>query len=203
MKKKPFLIVSSNRNEMFLFMLLIVNAVWGYPQPSDEQNVTSLYHKQVSSEFLNVPVFSINHGPYLQEVTSTGATFVFQTSAPSFSSIELKKEGSDLSAYYAHSEHGLKAANETFFSVRADDLLPNTVYQYRIHSKEMKSFQAYKVEFGDSIVSRWYTFRTVNPKQKGGSIFITSDMHSDPGRLKNLLNLCDYKTCTSFSMRAI
>ena len=153
---------------------------------------------RMSSEVSNLQPFSISHGPYLQEVTSTGATFVFQTSAPSFSSIELKKEGSDLSAYYAHSEHGLKAANETFFSVRADDLLPNTVYQYRIHSKEMKSFQAYKVEFGDSIVSRWYTFRTVNPKQKGGSIFITSDMHSDPGRLKNLLNLCDYKTCTSF-----
>ncbi len=37
--------------------------------------------------------FSINHGPYLQEVTARGATFVFNTSRPSFSYIELRKEG--------------------------------------------------------------------------------------------------------------
>lgn len=142
--------------------------------------------------------FSIDHGPYLQEVTPQGVTFVFNTSAPSFSNIELRKEGSGTSTYYHHSEHGLKQANATFFSVRAADLQPNTTYQYRIHAKEMKSFQPYKVVFGDSITSKWYTFHTVNPQQKGGSIFITSDMHSQPELLKKLLELCDYKTCTSF-----
>ncbi|MEG1563997.1 MAG: FN3 domain-containing metallophosphoesterase family protein [Bacteroides sp.] len=142
--------------------------------------------------------FSINHGPYLQEVTPNGATFVFSTSAFSFSFVELRKEGSESVTCYQHSEHGLKQANTTFFSVRAADLLPNTVYQYRIHAKEMKSFQPYKVAFGDNLLSPWYTFRTVNPQQKGGSIFITSDMHSQPQLLKRLLELCDYKTCTSF-----
>ena len=37
--------------------------------------------------------FQVNHGPYLQEVNAQGATFVFTTSLPSFSFIELKEEG--------------------------------------------------------------------------------------------------------------
>ncbi len=142
--------------------------------------------------------FSIDHGPYLQELTQDGVTFVFNTSAPSFSDVELRKVGSDASAFYHHSEHGLKQANTNFFSVRAAKLQPNTTYQYRIRAKEIKSFQPYKVVFGDSVMSRWYTFSTLNPQQKGGSIFVTSDMHTQPQLLKNLLELCDYKTCTSF-----
>lgn len=142
--------------------------------------------------------FSIDHGPYLQELTQDGVTFVFNTSTPSFSDVELRKVGSDASTFYHHSEHGLKQANTNFFSVRAAKLQPNTTYQYRIRAKEIKSFQPYKVVFGDSIMSRWYTFSTLNPQQKGGSIFVTSDMHTQPQLLKNLLELCDYKTCTSF-----
>lgn len=142
--------------------------------------------------------FNINHGPYLQELTTDGVTFVFNTSAPSFSDVELRKMGSETSTFHHHSEHGLKQANATFFSVRATGLQPNTTYQYRIRAKEMKSFQPYKVVFGDSIVSQWYTFNTVNPQQKGGSIFVTSDMHTQPKLLKELLEHCDYKTCTSF-----
>lgn len=144
------------------------------------------------------PFLEIAHGPYLQEVTTDGATFAFQTSQPSFSFIELKKEGEEDSNNYAGSQHGLKQADATFFAIRAEELQPNTTYQYRIHAKEIKSFQPYKVVFGDSIASSWYTFRTIDPKQKGGSIFITSDMHSNPKLLKNLLERCDYKTCTSF-----
>lgn len=144
------------------------------------------------------PFFAIDHGPYLQEVTTDGATFAFSTSAPSFSFIELAEENSDSATTYTADNHGLRAANTTFFGIRAENLKPNTSYRYRIHAKEMKSFQPYKVTFGDSIISPWHTFRTINPKQKGGSIFVTSDMHSNPERLKKLLELCDYRTCTAF-----
>ena len=153
---------------------------------------------RTGSDTSAVTPFAIDHGPYLQEVTADGATFAFNTSAPAFSVVELRKEGGKVSSWYTRSEHGLKAANITFFSVRADDLQPNTAYQYRIHAREMKSFQPYRVTFGDSTVSPWYTFRTVDPGQKGGAIFITSEMHSRPDLLKKLLKLCDYKTCTAF-----
>ena len=142
--------------------------------------------------------FVVDHGPYLQEVTPTGATVVFNTSAPSFSHVELRKAGTQTAEAYYPSQHGLKQANVRFFSVRAEGLVPATTYEYRICAKEMKSFQPYKVVFGDSLVSPWYTFRTVDPQQQGGAIFVTSDMHSRPQQLKRLLELCDYPSCTAF-----
>lgn len=143
--------------------------------------------------------FTVNHGPYLQEVTTDGATFVFNTTLPAFAQIELRQAGVEAThRFCTGSKHGQNPANVTFFGIRAEGLQPNTEYQYRIHAKEMVSFQPYKVVFGDSLVSPWYTFRTVNPKQKGGSIFITSDMHSRPLVLKQLLQQCDYRTCTAF-----
>ena len=140
------------------------------------------------------------HGPYLQEVTQNEATVVFLTSEKSFSCIELKPHGAterEIIRCYS-SKDGLKAAYNTFNSIRLEDLLPGKSYDYRILSKEIRSFQPYKVVFGDSISTQWYTFSTVNPQKKGASIFITSDMHSDAGKLEKLLKYADYKTCDAF-----
>ena len=93
------------------------------------------------------------------------------------------------------SKDGLKAAYNTFNSIRLEKLLPGKSYDYRILSKEICSFQPYKVVFGDSISTQWYTFSTLDPQKKGASIFITSDMHSDAKKLEALLNFTDYKTC--------
>ncbi len=144
------------------------------------------------------PFFAIDHGPYLQEVTADGATFAFSTSAPSFSCVELEEEGSGRATRHTAGKHGLRDANTTFFGIRVEGLKPNTAYRYRLHAKEMKRFRPYQVTFGDSVATPWYSFRTVNPGQKGGSLFITSDMHSRPQLLKRLLEACDYRTCTAF-----
>lgn len=141
--------------------------------------------------------FDIAHGPYLQEVTSDGATIVFLTSTNAVSRVEVKPHGAaDAQAVSHHtSRDGLKAANTTFHSVRVENLAPDSQYDYRILSKEILDLQPYSAKFGDSIATRWYTFSTPDPKKKGASIFITSDMHNDPAKLETLLNRLDYKTC--------
>lgn len=140
------------------------------------------------------------HGPYLQEVTTDGATVVFQTSEKSFSWVELKlhgvAEGEVVRCY--SSKDGLKTAYNTFNSIRVENLLPGKSYDYRIQSKEIRSFQPYKVVFGDSISTQWHTFSTIDPQKRGASIFITSDMHTDAGKLEKLLKFADYKTCDAF-----
>lgn len=144
--------------------------------------------------------FHVNHGPYLQEVTQKEATVVFVTSEKAFSWVELKeREASDSEVIRCYSsKDGLKEAYNTFNAVRLDNLRPGTNYDYRIVSKEMRSFQPYKVEFGDSIATPWHTFATIDPKKKGASIFITSDMHFDAAKLEKLLLAADYKSCDAF-----
>ncbi len=144
--------------------------------------------------------FQVNHGPYLQEVTQDGATVVFTTSQKAFSWVELKPHDAPEAEAVRHynSKDGLKEAWNTFSSVRVEQLKPGTRYDYRIISKEMRSFQPYKVVYGDSIATEWHTFSTIEPRKQGGSIFITSDMHSNPRKLEKLLSLADYKTCDAF-----
>lgn len=144
--------------------------------------------------------FQLSHGPYLQEVTTEGATIVFQTSHKAFSWVEVKPSGgngNESSCRYS-SKDGLKAAYNTFNSIRLENLEKGKEYEYRIHSKEMRSFQPYKVVFGDSIATQWYKFSTIDPNKKDASIFVTSDIHGDAKKLEKLLTLADYKTCDAF-----
>lgn len=144
--------------------------------------------------------FTVNHGPYLQEVTQDGASIVFTTSQKAFSWIELKQHDAPEKETVKHfnSKDGLKEAWNTFCSMRVENLKPGTSYDYRIISKEMRSFQPYKVVYGDSLATEWYTFSTIDPNKKGGSIFITSDMHFDAIKLEKLLRAADYRTCDAF-----
>ena len=144
--------------------------------------------------------FTVNHGPYLQEVTQDGATIVFTTSRKAFSWVELKQHDAPEAEAVKHfnSKDGLKEAWNTFSLVRVEHLKPGTSYDYRIISKEMRSFQPYKVVYGDSIATKWHTFSTIDPQKRGGSFFITSDMHFDAAKLEKLLHAADYRTCDAF-----
>ena len=142
--------------------------------------------------------FQIDHGPYLQEMRQDGVTVVFHTSKSSFSKLEVRERGSSALQSYYETAHGLRNADAQFFKIRTEDLKAGTEYEYRICTKEVKSFQPYKVVFGDSLTSKWYSFKTIDPHQKGASIFITSDIHNRPELLEKLLRYCDYQTCTSF-----
>lgn len=66
---------------------------------------------------------------------------------------------------------------------------PATAYDYRLCSKRIDDFQPYRVTFGDSIVSRWYAFRTPDPRSEECSFVALSDMHGDSAKLARLLAL--------------
>lgn len=152
-------------------------------------------HESVSN-----PPFALLHGPYLQEVTTEAATVVYETTDKAFSWVEVKPHGAadDEARRCLSSRDGLFDAYNSFGSVRIHNLQPASQYDYRIVSKQMLQFQPYKVTFGDSITTPWYTFSTINPKKKGASIFVTSDMHGDAAKLEKLLHLADYKSCDAF-----
>lgn len=136
----------------------------------------------------------------MQEVTTDKATIVFQTSGKAFSWVEVKLHGAadEERVRCYETRDGLHNAYNTFNSIRLKDLRPATAYDYRIVSKEMHDFQPYKVVYGDSLTTTWYTFSTLDPKQEDASLFITSDMHGDAAKLDKLLQRLDYETCDAF-----
>ena len=103
--------------------------------------------------------YRFDHGPYLQELTNTGVTFVFTTSEKGISWVELKDENGKITSHY-DVKNGLRNAYTTFNTIRVEGLHPDTRYQYRMISKQITDFQPYKVTFGDSITSQWYEFST-------------------------------------------
>lgn len=138
--------------------------------------------------------YRFTHGPYLQEPSATGMTVVFTTSAPGFSWVELMKPGEPPVNYY-RVRNGLREAGNTLNAVRMTGLQPATRYLYRICSRQVDAFDPYRVAFGDSLVSDWIPFRTVDPQADDHSFLIMSDIHGDTVRLRKLLNRGDYNSC--------
>ena len=121
-------------------------------------------------------------------------------SSKAFTWVEVKPHGSSDSQARRciNSRDGLLEADNAFGSVRIKGLEPAHSYDYRIISKQMLDFKPYKVTYGDSIATPWYTFSTINPAQQGATIFVTSDIHNETAKLERLLDLADYKTCNAF-----
>jgi predicted phosphodiesterase len=134
--------------------------------------------------------YAFNHGPYLQEVMANRATFVFTTSEKGFSWVEVKTQNGEPQTYYDFQD-GLLNAYNTFNAIRVEGLKPATKYYYRLISKEIVDFQPYKVTFGDSIVSPWWSFQTLDPYKTKHSILAVSDIHADNKKLKTLLANAD------------
>lgn len=135
--------------------------------------------------------FHFSHGPYIQELTPCGVTFVFTTSSDGVAWIELKAPDGTSTEHYQLKD-GLRNAFTSFYSVRVERLKPNSEYQYRLKAKEMSGNRWYPIGYGDSIASEWHSFKTLDPKAEGGTFIALSDMHGDNAKLRKLLALCDY-----------
>ncbi len=61
--------------------------------------------------------YGFSHGPYLQELTPTGVTFVFTTSDKGFSWVELRSPEREITRHYAVKD-GLRDAYNTFCTIQ-------------------------------------------------------------------------------------
>lgn len=142
---------------------------------------------------VSAQAYTFDHGPYLQELSEHAVTFVFTTSDKGFSWVEVKPDDGNAERYYTVKD-GLRSAYNTFNVIRVENLRPDTRYQYRLCSKQIADFQPYKVTFGDSIVSPWRRFSTLDPKATACSFIALSDMHQQPDKLGKLLQQAGVET---------
>ncbi len=134
-----------------------------------------------------------SHGPYLQNVTTDEATIFFTTNERTFSWVEIESEEWNTPRRYFNTEAGLVQAYRYDNAVHIKNLKPGKNYRYRLVSKEIKDFQPYKITYGDSIASEWYSFNTLPPKMQDCSFVIVNDIHDNAEKLRTLLELSSYE----------
>ncbi len=146
--------------------------------------------------------FRISHGPYLQDVSETSATFVWTTNRPGTGWVEIIPV--DTTSFY-HEEHGrtyetmdgIKSI-DTVHTVRIKGLQPGTRYRYRVFSQEVLDKTPYEVFYGSMAGTRVFgvtppSFRTNDYTKKDISFVMVNDIHERSNVLRNLLSGTDWK----------
>jgi len=129
----------------------------------------------------------ITHGPYLQAPLETGMTIVWLTNKNCVSKVEYgTSTGAELTAFSA--QHGLIEANTTLHRVRISGLVPGTKYYYRVVSTEILDFGPYKVIFGETVKSEYFSFTTLNGKKESFSFVVLNDRHEKVAPFQLALN---------------
>lgn len=125
--------------------------------------------------------------PYLQNPIDNGITVLWLTNVPVHSWVEYGEEPNDLNLKAQTLIDGQVLSNNKHHQIRLKNLKPNTEYYYRACSREITLYQAYKKEFGDTVYSETYSFRTAPATGQGADFtaIVFNDLHQN----KNMLSL--------------
>jgi acid phosphatase type 7 len=143
-------------------------------------------------QYTNGQDLKINHGPYIQYVTTNEVNIVWSTSHNCISWVEFYEN--DGSNFYQEerekifaSSDGLKTISK-LHKISIKNLKPSISYAYRIFSKEVKK----NGSFGNTVATRVYKrkplyFSTQKVDKEQTSCIILSDMHGNSQKLGKLL----------------
>lgn len=123
--------------------------------------------------------------PYLQNPTGNGITVMWNTNVPVHSWVEYGTDKNNLKKQQLI-VNGQIISNNYLHKIRLENLEPGVPYYYRVCSKEITLYQAYKKEFGKTAVSDFYTFTLPSAQTKDFTALIFNDLHKQTGTLKQL-----------------
>ena len=127
-------------------------------------------------------------GPILQCATENSVRVTWITERDSTAMVEYGPLRGDLKSVSA-SHHGLIDAGERVHSVELSGLKPGTAYRYRLVSREIVNFGAYKVVFGDSVTNEFSQFHTLDRGKKEFSFLVFNDVHDQASTIPELLRI--------------
>jgi len=133
------------------------------------------------------PGLTITHGPWLQNVTTTGATVMWVTSRPAVPAILISDDGLEYELIQ-NSVDGMINAGDTLHKVRIDGLVPGKMYSYRVYSRSIDVFEPYKITYKDTLISASYNFQTVDPKASEVRFTVLNDVHGGTGKMAQYIN---------------
>ena len=143
------------------------------------------------------------HGPYLQNISATEATVVWEADKPSIGWVELAPD--DGTNYYAKERkkffdctNGVKNTS-LIHSVKLTGLQPGTTYRYRVYTQEVLSHKGIFVNYDGRIAANNVfsqkppQFTTLDPNKAETSFVVLNDVHGKKDFITPLMNYADYK----------
>lgn len=129
----------------------------------------------------------ITHGPWIQNVSATGATVMWTTNIPSVPGILLSADGVKYDMIQ-NSVDGMIHAGDTLHKVRIRGLNPGETYLYKVYSRGISVFEPYKITYSDTLISAPVTFRTANPEAAEVSFVVLNDVHGRTDKMAGYIN---------------
>jgi len=130
--------------------------------------------------------FVVTHGPWLQNLTSTGVTIAWTTNKPAIPGISIiSPDGSK--KFIRNSHYGNVDGGGTEHKVRVEGLMPGTSYKYALNSVQVLKYQAYRVYYGDTLAGKKITFITPPAKSDKVTFTIFNDVHELSGKMGSYL----------------
>ncbi len=129
----------------------------------------------------------ITHGPYLQNVTETGATIFFTTNKLVVSGLMINS-GSGEYELIQNSHDGLIDVGDDMHKVHLKNLEPGQEYEYRLYACEIKDYRPYKCTFGDTIISQTFKFKTFDSNKEQLNFTVFCDIHDRADKLSKYLD---------------
>ncbi|HNW57011.1 MAG TPA: FN3 domain-containing metallophosphoesterase family protein [Bacteroidales bacterium] len=130
--------------------------------------------------------FIVTHGPYIQNLTSTGVTIVWATNKPAIPGVNIiAPDGT--TRFVRNSHYGKVDGGGTFHKVRIDGLTQGTKYQYGTKSVQVLKYQAYKIYYGDTLIRKSETFTTPSNHLDKINFTVVNDVHELSGKFASYL----------------
>ncbi|GAB3957380.1 metallophosphoesterase [Spirosoma harenae] len=125
-------------------------------------------------------------GPYLQNIGTTEITIMWITHKNCFSWVEYGA-GTYTSKREFGYVNGLIEANNRINKITLTGLKPGTEHKYKLVSTEVLGYKGSKVEFGETISSPMYGFKTPAENEEEFKTVIFNDIHDRPQIIPQLL----------------
>ncbi len=132
--------------------------------------------------------------PYLQNPTDNGITISWLTNVPVHSWVEYGIDGK-LDKKKELYIDGQMIVNNLHHKFRLEDLIPGETYSYRVCSREITVYEAYRKEFGETAISETYTFKLPAESDTDFTAVVLNDLHQRRNIIDmfgKLLNVIDY-----------
>ena len=126
--------------------------------------------------------------PYLYSIANDMMSVRWITNRKCYSWVEFGEDANLGQRTHAVKE-GMVIANNRINEIFLEKLKPGRKYYYRIASKDILSFQPYKVEYGETIYSEIHSFDTYDPNAQEVNWLVLNDIHDTPQSFQKLVGL--------------